>query len=110
RVLQLVARESCRGDHEGRRPLELGRVAGAGRLLQALERPRPEHAEAPRLGEVVVRREAREVEQLLDLASRERLRPERLVRAPRPDRLDRVHRAPVYLKRLKPGTDEDDYG
>jgi hypothetical protein len=30
------------------------------------------------------------------------------VRAPRPDRPDRVHGAPVYLKALKSAADEDD--
>ena len=109
-VLQVVALQARRRDDEGRRTFELRRVSRAGRLLQAPERPSAEHAEAPGLREVVVGREAREVEQLLELLTRHGLLSERLVRAPRLDRLDGVHRAPVYLKRLKLGVDEDDDG
>ena len=73
-----------------------------------LERGRPENAKAPRLGQVMVGRVAREVEELLDGVPGHGLGAERLVRPPRPDRLDHVHRAPVYLKPLKSGADEDD--
>ena len=65
-VLDRVAAEHARADDQGRRAVELRRRLGPGGLLQALERPRPEHPKAPRVGQVVVRRPARELEQLVE--------------------------------------------
>src|SRR4249920_2035450 len=85
-VLDRVGAERAGDDDEGRGAVELGRALGAGGLLEAGEGPRPEHAEAPRRGQVVVGGPAGEVEQLEQLRPLQRLGPERLVRAARPDR------------------------
>src|SRR5260221_909009 len=82
-VLDELAGEHGRRDDEGRRAVELQRLRWAGGLLQAGERLRPKHAEAPGLRQGVVGGEARELEQLEQRLARHRLRAERLVRAPR---------------------------
>ena len=61
-------------DDQGRRAIELGRRLRPGGLLQPLERLRPEHPEAPGVGQVVVRRPAGELEQLVEGLSRHRRR------------------------------------
>ena len=60
-------------------------------LLQPRERLRPEHAEAPRLRQMVVRREPRDVEQLEQRLPRHGLGAERLVRPPRRCELGEAH-------------------
>ena len=93
-VLLVLDEAACQhgGDEdERRRPVELRRLLRAADLLQPRQRLRPEHAEAPRLREVVVRREPGEVEQLQQRLARNRLRPELLVRPPRADELREVH-------------------
>ena len=74
--------EDARADDQGRRAVELGRRLRPGGLLEPLERPRAEHPEAPRIGQVVVRRPARELEQLVERLAGHRVGPEGLVRAP----------------------------
>ena len=61
------------------------------RAFSARERPRPDHAEAPRVREVVVRRPAGQLEQLLERLAVHRLGLEGLDRAPRADRLLDFH-------------------
>ena len=85
------APSSAGDDDQRRRAIELRRALGPGGLLQALSAPRTDDAEAPGSGQVVVRRPARQLEQLEDLLAGERLRPEGLVRAPRADRGLDVH-------------------
>ena len=62
-VLDRVAVLDRRGGDERRRAVELRGRLRAGRRLEPRERLRPEHAEPPRVGQVVVRRPARELEQ-----------------------------------------------
>ena len=90
-VLDRVAGLDDRDDDERRRAVELRRGLLARRLLQARERLRAEHAEAPRVGQVVVRRPARELEQLVERLARNRLGSVDLVRPARADRLLDVH-------------------
>ena len=96
-------------DDQRGRALELGRgdardllAVGAGAapsatasspaaLLQPLEGLRADHAEPPRVREVVVGRPARQLEQLLERLAVDRPRVEGLDRAPRADRLLGVH-------------------
>src|SRR5581483_3960006 len=80
-VLHEIARQHGRHDDERGRAVELRRLAGATRLLQACERLRSERAETPRLRHVVGGREARDREQLEERLLWDRLRAERLVRA-----------------------------
>ena len=70
----------------------LAAASGPGRLLERRERLRAEHAEAPRVGQVVVRRPAGELEQLLERLAVDRLGRVGLVRAARADRRVDVHR------------------
>ena len=65
-------------EHERRRTLELRRLGRPGCLLQARERLRAEDAEAPRVRPVMVRRPARELEQLVDRLRGHGLRTEGL--------------------------------
>ena len=51
----------------------LAAASGPGGLLERGQRLGPDHAEAPRVGEVVVRRPARQLEQLLERLARHRL-------------------------------------
>ena len=81
-VLDETAGQRRGDEHERRRPVELRRLLRAADLLQPGQRLRPEHAEAPRLREVVVRRQPGEVEQLKQRLARNRVRPELLVRPP----------------------------
>ena len=90
-VLQELSREERGGDDERRRATELRRFGGAGALLQERESVGAEHAEAPRLREVVVRREAGDVEQLEQRLAGHRPRFERLVGAPRVCELGQAH-------------------
>ena len=91
-VLDRVVGAHLAGDHERRRAVELRGGLGPGGLLERVERLRPEHAEAPRVGEVVVRRPAGQLEQLLELLARHRLGAVGLVRAARADRVVQLHR------------------
>ena len=83
--------ERRRDEHERRRAVELRRLLRAADLLQPRQRLRPEHAEAPRLRQMVVRRQPGEVEQLEQRLARNRVRPELLVRPPGADELREVH-------------------
>ena len=80
-VLDGVAAEGAGDDDQGRGAVELGGALLAGGLLQARQGGRADDAEAPGNGEVVVRRPARQLQQLLDLPARQRLRHEGLVGA-----------------------------
>ena len=86
-------RSSAAGDDDqGRAAVELGGALRPGRLLQPRQRRRADDAEAPGHGEVVVRRPARQLQQLLQLLARQRLGAKALwVRRVRDRRLD-VHR------------------
>ena len=72
-VLDRVALEHGGDDDQRRRAVELGGALGAGGLLQRGERLRPEDAEAPGRGQVVVGRPPRQLEQRLELLAIERL-------------------------------------
>ncbi len=99
-VLDRVAAEHGGDDDQGRRAVELRRALGAGRLLQARQRLRADDAEAPGRGQVVVRRPARQLEQLLELLAVERLGPEGLVGAAGADRRLDIH--PLTESRSSP--------
>src|SRR4051812_40729133 len=71
-VLDGVADEPAGDGDEGRAAVELGGALGPGRLLQPRQRRRAKDAEAPGHGEVVVRRPVGELQQLLQLAPRQR--------------------------------------
>ena len=90
-VLDLIAREGAGADDESRRPVELGGRLRPGGLLEALQRLRSDHSEAPGIGEVVVGGPASEVEDLLELLVVDRLGPVGLVGPPRADRLLDFH-------------------
>jgi len=90
-VLHLVARQSGGGDDERRRAPELGRFLRAGEGFEARDRGRPEYVEAPGLGQVVVRRPAREVEQLPQGRVVDRIGTVLFVRAAAPDCVLDVH-------------------
>ena len=98
-VLDRVAGERAGADDQGRRAVELRGRLRPGRLLQALERLRADHAEAPGVGQVVVRRPAGQVEDLLEHGAIDRLGPVGLVRPARADRLLDFHGP----KRTAPG-------
>src|SRR5262245_41702383 len=91
-VLGLVAGQRAGDDDKRRSALELGRRLRARGLLQALQGVWPEHPESPGIGEVVVRRPARQVEDLLELLPIDRRGPVRLMGPPGADRLLDVHR------------------
>ena len=74
----------------GARPSFEASFGAAGRD-EPLERLAPDHPEPPRLGEMVVRREAGELEELLDRRAVDRLRLVGLVGPARPDRVVDVH-------------------
>ena len=93
-VLHRVAGLAGAGGDERRRPVELARRARLrllGDRLQALQRPRAEHAEPPRVREVVVRRPAGEVEELVEDGRVDGLGPVGLVRPASPDGLLQFH-------------------
>ena len=69
-----------------------GRLRPGG-LLERRERLRAEHAEAPRVGQVVVRRPARELEQLVERRAVDGRRRVGLVRAAGADQVGEVHAA-----------------
>src|SRR4051812_11877817 len=79
------------GDHERGCAVELRCRLGTGRLFQPLERLRADHAEAPRVREVVVRRPAGELEQLVERRTVDGLARVRLVRAAGADRVFDFH-------------------
>src|SRR3954470_11289675 len=89
RVLLVLPRVLARlrdGDgDQRRRAVELAGRLGAGGLLEPRERLGAEHAEPPGVRQVVVRRPARELEQLLEGRAVHRLRAIGLVRAPAAD-------------------------
>src|SRR5829696_1851527 len=92
-VLDWITRFEHRRDHEGGRAVELRARLGSGRLLQAREGLRPDDPEAPWIGEIVVRRPARELEQLVERLPRQRVGRIGLVRAARSDRIVHLHAA-----------------
>src|SRR5581483_10322074 len=101
-VLDELPRQGGGRDDERRRPLELRRLARPGARLQRLERLGPEDAEPPRLREVMVRREPRDVEQLeKDLVGDLRA-AERLVGAPALDELAERHPSVAETRTIAP--------
>src|SRR3989442_757414 len=102
-VLKELSGECRRGDDERRRPLELRRLRGARALLERRERVRAEHAEAPRLGEVMVRREAGDAEQVEQDLARYRLRAGMPVRSARVRQLGPAPASPPPARRRPPG-------
>src|SRR5260221_3618929 len=102
-----VAAERGRDDDHGRRAVELDRALRAGRLLQPRQRLRPDDAEAPGDGEVVVGRPARQLEQLLQLLARQRLRSEGLVGATGAYRRLDVHTHSFALRSPRKESDTD---
>src|SRR5262249_14379803 len=86
-----VSGENRRRKHESGSPVELLRLLLAGHALQRPERLWPEDPKAPRLGEMVGRREARDGEQLEQGLARHRLGAERLVRPPCGGQLVQAH-------------------
>src|SRR6266542_1110848 len=90
-VLDQIAGQRGCGEDEGRRAVELRRLRGAGTLLEARECLPAEHTESPRLRQMMIRREARDVEQLDQCLSWNGLGPERLVRPPRRRELGKAH-------------------
>ena len=90
-VLDEVAGERGGCDDERRRAVELRASFSPATAFSAAS-VRAEHAEAPRLGHVMRRREARGREDLEQRLARHRLRPERLVRPPAPASSSRLTR------------------
>src|SRR3954452_13409115 len=90
-VLDRVSGERAGADDQGRGAIELGGGLGPGGLLEALQGLRADHPKAPRVGQVVVGRPAREVEDLLELLAVDRLGPVGLVGPPCADRLLDFH-------------------
>jgi hypothetical protein len=90
-VGDLVARLHDRGGDERGGAIELGGVLGPRRLLESVERGRPEHPEAPRVREVVVRRPAGELEQLVERLPVHGTGLVGLLRAARADQLVELH-------------------
>jgi hypothetical protein len=78
-VLLEVAAQHARGEHERARAVELRRFRRPCRFFQPLQGLRPEDPEPPRIRAVVVRRPARELEQLVQRLRRHGLRPEGLM-------------------------------
>src|SRR4051794_10596089 len=91
-VLDRVTGLDRRGDHERGRAVQLRRALRPGRLLQRRQRLRPDDAEAPGVGDVVRRRPASQLEELVERLARHRVGPEGLLRSPRADRLLELHR------------------
>ena len=75
--------------------VELGGALGTGDPLQPLQRPRADHPEAPGDREVVVGGPAGQLQELLELGARHRLRAEGLVGATGAYRRLNVHRPSV---------------
>src|SRR5581483_8364897 len=94
-VLHEVAREQGGEDDERRRAVEFRRLGRARRFLQTVERRGAEHAEAPRLRQVMVRGKTCEREQLQQRPARDRLGAERLVRPSRCRQLGEAHARPA---------------
>ena len=90
-ILLEVAAECRGGDDERRCTLELWSFCRPGGPLQARHRLRAKNAKAPGVRPVVVRRPARELEQLVDRLARNRVGSERLVRPPCADGLLEIH-------------------
>src|SRR2546429_1568697 len=90
-VLHELAGESRGPDDERGCAVELRSLDGACALLEQPKAVGPEHAEAPRLREVVVRREAREVEKLQQRLAWNGLRAEGLVRPPACSEVGEAH-------------------
>jgi hypothetical protein len=93
-----VGVDQRRHDDEGRRAVKLCSAAaalGVGRGLQGTQRPVPEDAEAPGVGQVVRGRPAGEVEELTERRLVDRIGPEGLVRAARPHRVFELHVNPL---------------
>ena len=92
-VLDRVAGQDAGRDDQARRPLELHSLGRPTCLLEPAQRLRAQDAEPPGLGQVMVRRPARELQQLLQRPARHRIGPEGLVRTASADHL--VHRRNV---------------
>jgi ABC-type polar amino acid transport system ATPase subunit len=86
-VLLEVTAQHCRGDDKSRSPLQLRSLRRSRGLFEPFQRHRPEDAEAPGIRAVVIRRPARELEQLIQRLRRHGLRTERLVRPARTNHL-----------------------
>ena len=78
-----VAGQRCGREHEGRCPPQLHRLLVAADVVQTAPGLRPEHAESPRLGQMVVRGVQRELEQFAQRPLVEGLGTE-LLRGPPP--------------------------
>ena len=81
-ILVLVAGQTRARDDERRRAAEFRGLVRRPRRDELVERLGPQHAETPRLGQMVVRREARELEELLDRLGVDGLGLEGLVSPP----------------------------
>ena len=86
-----VAPEDGGDDDKGRGAVELRGALGPGSLLQRGKGPRPDHAEAPGRGQMVIGSPPRQLEQRLELPAIKRLRPERLVGAASANRRLDIH-------------------
>ena len=90
-VLNGVAPERAGADDKRWGTIELRGRFGPGRLLESLERLGPEDPEPPGIGQVVVRRPARQLEKLLEQLPLDRLGAIGLVGAAGTDRFLNVH-------------------
>ena len=90
-VLHRILGAHLGGRDQRRRAVELGRRLGPGGALQLGERLRPDNAEAPRIGQMVVGSPPCELEQLVEQLPRYGLGNERLVCAAAADRLRDIH-------------------
>ncbi len=101
-----VAGEQRRREDEGRCPAELHRLFLAHRLVQAAAGLGTEQAEPPRLGQLVIRCEPGQVEQIADDGVVDGRTPELLVRPPRADGGLDVHGPATYRSGSMAGPDE----
>src|SRR5207302_4821954 len=88
-------------DDERRRAAELRLLLSPGSLLQAHQRARAHHAEAPRVGRVVVWRPACQLEELIESFAVNRLGPKGLMCATGADRLFNIHRLRMAFEALR---------
>ena len=100
-VLEGVASECGADDDQRRRAPELRLLLSPGRLLQARQSARAQHAETPRVGPMVVWCPARELEQFVERLAVNRLGPEGLVGATGTNRLFDIHRLRIAFPELR---------
>src|SRR5450755_2576785 len=99
-VLNRVTRAEDRRRDQRWGPVELGCRLRSGGLLEPVQRLGPEHAESPRVGQVMVGRPPRQLEQLVEQLTGNGLGRERLVGPTGADRLLYIH-APEASRRLR---------